>query len=294
MNLERRDIMSFDYISDVHVDFWISKLNNQRKSVSYIKEFINYILPEPEVKSNVLIIAGDISNLNSISKFFLEEINNHYELILLVWGNHDYYLDSKSMLNKYNKSSFNKIKELEEFINSNLHNIKVLNGNVINYEGVNYGGTGLWYNLNYTVSEGIKSYEEAFDYYSEKSNDYVCVRGKILKEFYKEECEKMYDVLNSDVDVVISHIVPSAELVLEEVNNGGYNKLEDLDMYLLNNQSIVDMAKGKVWVYGHLHGVSESTINDTTFLRNCVGYPEKKNGKVISLPNKIKTYEFIK
>ncbi|WP_179212510.1 metallophosphoesterase [Brevibacillus brevis] len=85
-------IAGFDLISDVHLDFWVKVENPLHKMVPQIKNFMKGILPD--VHHKTLVTAGDLGHYNWQNKILIEELKQIYEHILIVAGNHDYYLAS--------------------------------------------------------------------------------------------------------------------------------------------------------------------------------------------------------
>ena len=88
--------LNVDYISDLHLSFYI-KSDNNGYSIESIKEFIDKNI-KPKVNGQILVIAGDISEFIKSSIVFLEECAKYYDKVLFVAGNHEYYISS--MLNK--------------------------------------------------------------------------------------------------------------------------------------------------------------------------------------------------
>ncbi|MBT2292076.1 metallophosphoesterase [Paenibacillus albidus] len=92
-------MIQFDLISDVHLDFWVDNSSNQLKLSNRLDQFVASLVPEFPAKT--LIIAGDLGHYNKQNLMLLTKLKMYYSRILLVAGNHDYYLISKSLKNKY-------------------------------------------------------------------------------------------------------------------------------------------------------------------------------------------------
>ena len=101
----------FDLMSDAHIDFWVSETSDLSKMENRVQKFIGDILPENP--SRTLIIAGDMANRNLPARMLVEGLKRIYPNILIVFGNHDYYLPSKNMIKRYKKSSKRRTDELE-------------------------------------------------------------------------------------------------------------------------------------------------------------------------------------
>lgn len=97
--------MEFDYMNDIHLDFWVRFDKNQIKFEKRTREFTNSLIPKQ--KSKILVIGGDIGHYNRQGYWFLDEVSKFYDKVLIVFGNHDYYLISNHQAKKYGKSSVN-------------------------------------------------------------------------------------------------------------------------------------------------------------------------------------------
>ncbi|QDS35020.1 metallophosphoesterase [Brevibacillus brevis] len=117
----------FDLISDVHLDFWVKVENPLHKMVPQIKSSIKGILPD--IHNKVIVIAGDLGHYNWQNKLFIEELKHFYEHILIVAGNHDYYLVSANQEKQNRGRSINRIIEMKE-ICSLLTNVHYLDGEI--------------------------------------------------------------------------------------------------------------------------------------------------------------------
>ena len=73
--------LKIDFISDLHLDFWVKELNPQNpKFNKQIQEFIKMINP---LDGDVLVIAGDIGHSNQQAKFLLQIFLNLYFFFFL-------------------------------------------------------------------------------------------------------------------------------------------------------------------------------------------------------------------
>lgn len=88
--------MKVSYISDLHLDFHVKYGSNEDKMFKKTREFIEKLIQSDVGDKEVIVIAGDLSHYNKQSIAALEVFNEHYELVLFVPGNHDYYLVSKT------------------------------------------------------------------------------------------------------------------------------------------------------------------------------------------------------
>jgi len=179
--------MRIDYISDVHLDHYISDTNaSSPKFIKKMEELVrNRIMPAgigtDFILGEVLIVAGDISHYNQQSMFFLIELKKYYDNIILVHGNHDMYLISSKQASKYQYSSDLRINELKDICER--LNVIFLDGDIVNFKNIRIGGTCSWYNLPTSIdienwkkvmndSEYIYSTKPKTYYYVETSKEY--------------------------------------------------------------------------------------------------------------------------
>ena len=134
--------MKIDYISDLHLDHWVNKLNDSPKGRNKIVDFVANLYPQD---GDILIIAGDLGHYNSQVKTMLEIFKGLYKEVFVVSGNHDMYLVSSGQESKYNYNSLERLSELEE--NCKELGIHYLDGQVVEIDGIKIGGTGMWYDL---------------------------------------------------------------------------------------------------------------------------------------------------
>src|SRR5689334_17321488 len=91
----------FDLISDLHLDFWLKRTargtkEQQREHQKEIDAFVSSLLPR--TVSEVLVIAGDLGHSNEMNFEVLQSLKHVYPYIVLVAGNHDYYLVGQTQL----------------------------------------------------------------------------------------------------------------------------------------------------------------------------------------------------
>lgn len=248
--------MKIHYASDIHADFWIPFQKNQNKWEKNTRLFAEATIPKKD--GDVLIVAGDLSNLNRQSMWLLEVWQQYYEQIFTVLGNHDYYLESGNQSKKYKYNSLNRIKELKDFI-VKFENIKLLEEfKPIVYKGRVFAGDTAWY--------PVKTEEEKL-FFNDVSNDSKLIKGfNILEAF--DKCQQDYKQLDK-ADVIITHVPPIQFCSHETYGNTA--------CYLTR----FDEFKAPTWIAGHCHDVGvyqdEGTnTTNTTVYTNAFGYPENR------------------
>lgn len=256
--------LNVDYISDLHLSFYI-KSDNNGYSIESIKEFVEKNI-KSKVKGEILVIAGDISEFIESSIVFLEECAKYYTKVLFVAGNHEYYISSmlnKNMKQEFNYNSLNKIKRTCELLKENKKIIFLDRNNynfgIVDYNGFKIAGDTLWY-----LPQGISGWIFYYLY----SNDSRLILSNLSKRdkimaLHKESI-KWYNNLPNDLDLIITHTPP-----VNNKNNSCY-------------YCSVNSFKAPVWIYGHDHIESDFTQSNTRFISNPWGY-ESKDFKVKTL-----------
>lgn len=261
-NYLERHIMKISLVSDLHLEFGYQEMAG----------------------GDVLILAGDIAEVRSISKhhhstklvqdtpdtfyrcseFFQWECAK-YEQVFMVLGNHEFY-----------HSKFNKTyDELKRILPKN---VTLLENEAVEYKGVMFMGATLWTDLNrgdpitaYTVKDFMNDYRAIQNFYPDKGLYHkltpqdTAEAHRRTKEYFKfmlsEHREKPF--------VVITHMAPSFASVNEKYKhettmNGAY--ASDLSEFILDNENI------RVWVHGHMHDPVDYMIGETRVLSNPRGY----------------------
>lgn len=230
---------------------------------------------------DVLIVAGDLGHYNNQTKAFFEFlIDTRYKKIFCVAGNHDLYLVSKEQKKKYDSKSWNRIIELKEMFKDN-NDIHFLDGDIVEYQGVRFGGCLSWYDGTYCNK--VEPFCNPLALWKRYSNDSSLIYG--FEDFYDiliQERPKVLAIYDK-VDVMITHInpMPHASFMPEK-----YREDPGTGFYTFDGEQLVDDTNAKFWVYGHQHFGFEQEVYNTTLLCNALGYPGLKDGS-----HKVKSFE---
>ena len=262
--------MKVDYISDLHVDFYFEK-----EEIT-IEEFKATKLYEifKDKEGEVLVIAGDIGHYNKQNLFILKAIKEffNYKKIFFVLGNHDYYLLNNLMIEKYNSNSINRINDMKNLCDEE-KDIHLLTGNIIEYKGIKFGGTGMWYDGVYLQRLNLRmTKEKVNEIWEDKMRDAGSIYGiQNYKTLFQIEIENLRNCYEKS-DILITHVNPSInpshthrKYILNELN-GFYSF--DGDYYLEN-------TKAKYWIFGHTHKNIEYDVYNTKVICNPLGYPHE-------------------
>lgn len=277
--------MKIDILSDLHLDFYFKPhLTISKNIISLFREI--FTDNETRAIGDVLIIAGDIGHYNEqnikILKIFQKEFYKH---IVCVLGNHDYYLVNSEARYTFENDSFKRVKHMRELINQE-KNIYCLNGEVIEIEGIRFGGVDSWYDGSY-----IKKYFTQFDnnhinlLWNENINDSRLIKGiSRFDDIAKLEIPKLENIYK-ECDVMITHVNPSID---EEHINEKYRNSPINTFFTFDGSKYYKNGSMRYWLFGHTHDVIEYEMEDVKFLCNPLGYPtESEYGENI----KMKSFE---
>lgn len=263
---------NFDLISDTHIDFYLKPTDNDEKLNTKMDEFIQRLLPENPQK--VLVIAGDLGHYERQNKLFIQKLKEFYKHIILVSGNHDYYLETQSIKNKYKRNSLNRIKEMKKF-SSEIGNVHYLDGEIIEIDGVKYGGVGMWYDFSYGEKVLGACKENIYLLWWNAMNDWECISSLNIEtslEKFKEEKQKLNQIIDES-DIIITHVGP-------DWSKTTYKYQDDLttSFYVFDGREFFNRINGKVWAYGHTHENADYDAYGCRFVNAALGYRSENNG----------------
>jgi predicted phosphodiesterase len=291
--------MLIDVLSDLHINSYFKELNPSENKIKIFWENLN-------PKGEILIIAGDIGEIIQQNVKFLSTLKKlFYKEIICVFGNHDLhcltdriiymYDENKELIEqKTYKSYQDKIEESKKLYKEN--SIHLLDGEIINIEGINIGGAMGWYDGKYTEIHNISLGNHWLDQYRSFSdlNELwnACMPDndiKTLKSFdslFKVEYEKLNKIIK-DCDIIISHINPSLQ---KEHQNPFFKESPSTSFYCFDGEDLMRNFKGKFWFFGHSHFNSNYLIknkdNNFNLLSNTLGYPDENKriyNKIITI-----------
>lgn len=279
--------MKFDYISDLHIDFLYS--SETRLSQHAVKHHFTKTFSTKS--SDYLLVAGDISEYPDRGFEFLKVLKDTfgYKKIIFVFGNHDLWLTSRNLQNAFNFDSENKLSYVKTWLmrKDTEKDIILLDGDVIELEGIKIGGAMGWYDTMYDV-EVIQPYispysgltRDVYDAWSHAMNDYKYILP--IKPTYKHitdrEHTKIRKVLAQNPDIMLTHICP---VIGDEYVAPIYRGDRDNTFYQMDFRKEILEYKPKAWVYGHQHKKAEYTYGDTKLCLNPYGYPSESLGCMV-------------
>lgn len=236
-----KNIKKLQYISDIHLEY--------RNSYPIIPKVGDY-----------LALNGDIgSPFKSSYHDFLRHCSDTYERTFLISGNHEYWNNDNIPMNI--------IDQMIRDITSKFKNVHYLNKDVVKVDDYNIIGATLWSNIinkNNTMGDDLYIYNDSninmtIDDYKNIHNDHVSWICKNIKSDNKT--------------IVLTHHLPTYELIHPFYRKGGYTKYQD--RFASDLDEIIDYPI-KAWLCGHSHSQYSVKINNVFCGINAVGKKREK------------------
>jgi predicted MPP superfamily phosphohydrolase len=256
------------YCSDLHLEFDDRYLTVAKNKSSRRKDILLETGLMNTCQADVLVLAGDIISAplltyGSADKFF-EITSKEFKVIIMIFGNHDYY---HGYLSNSVKTAKNYLKAWE--------NIHILDSESIEIDGISFFGATLWTNMGranpIAMMRAARSLND-YNYIFVDDESYSQITSEIILEQHNTSMEKLKEFLaQNKPSVVISHHPPSIHSVEDKYKNGmnditNLYYYSDLDYLMYWNQNII------AWIHGHCHNNSDYVINNTRILCNPRGY----------------------
>ncbi|WP_054939915.1 metallophosphoesterase family protein [Paenibacillus ihuae] len=272
-------MIHFDLISDIHLDFWLKRKGpTLEDNLREIDSFVESLLPQE--MSHVLVIAGDLGHFNKQNDEMLRSLKRFYAHILVVAGNHDYYLVNSKVRYKL-QTSMNRWSEMKSLA-SGIEGVHYLEGDIFEWDGVRYGGVGMWYDFSYGTNVLGRSLNFMLDIWANQMNDrnYTIGSPRRPMEFFWEQKEKLDRIIH-DSDVIITHVSPDWSQISAEHAGDPIS-----GCYYFDGSGYFSQIDGKVWCSGHVHLNHSYKSNGCLFVNNALGYPNENNrpkGRIINV-----------
>jgi Icc-related predicted phosphoesterase len=289
LNLIKKEYkMTFDYTSDLHLDFYFDSASNvnERKIRKIFDKYFE------DKQSKYLLVAGDIGHYVNQNLIILNLIKKLYEYedIFTVEGNHSGYMVSKSQKFQYGNGK-NKIIDHMKILSEG--GIKVLDGNsyniIDNDKIITIGGANSWYDGSiyyqktsgwYSSSGGIESH------WKNTMNDSEMMNIKDFYDIVISEKEKLKKLINK-CDIMVTHVKPVCEqrFFQDKYKDDITSAYYSFDWI----ENIINDEKLKIWVYGHTHETEEWDVFGKKLVCNALGYPKESNRS--GLTKSIKSFD---
>lgn len=263
--------LTISILSDLHLDM---HFKSYRQTTGEIKAFFDPIFKPGGIETaDVLVIAGDLGHYNTHNLWIIEFLKEHFfKHIVCVLGNHDYYLLNRLQQLDYNMDSFERVQEMRDQLNA-IDGIHCLNGNVVEIEGIRFGGCDSWYDGQYGMwlydRKGTKG-DWMQRLWTMSMNDSRLIYGiKRFDEIWEIEKPKIEAVYQA-CDVMITHVSPSID---PEHIDKRYRNDKETGFFSFDGEEYVKNTSAKVWIYGHTHTPNDFEWHGVRLICNQLGYP---------------------
>jgi len=260
--------MTIDYISDLHLDSHCRVDNGTKikKGFITVSDYYDRVFKGKQ-ESDVLLVAGDMGhNIFQVKQLF-DMLAYDYQNILYCLGNHEYWYGTGNVrYNNYQEKNF--------ALNRALQNdrVKFMDGDVVTINGINIGGSSLWYDFSSGASRGINqgSFNRLCnEYFSDPSR--MGLPNMDCKGWFDKEYKKAKNVIDQ-CDVYFSHVGPKEpDIIRPEFDNFV------IGFFYFDGKELLSSERIKAWVFGHTHDNIKETWTKPTgekvnLLCNPVGY----------------------
>jgi len=261
--------LSVSILSDLHIDSYFP-FSVAPPSEEAVRRVFDPIFKTP---ADVLIVAGDLGHYNHQIRQIMKWLRAlYFKHIVCVLGNHDYYLTNRIMQDDFEESSFNRVNALREELNA-IEGVYCLNGNVVEIEGVRFGGCDSWYDAQYWLTNlnphFIYCDHHIQEHWKLTMPDASAIKGiKKYDDIWKIEQPKIEAVYQA-CDVMITHVMPSID---PRHVDGIYRKDKGSAFFAFNGEKYLKETTAHTWIYGHNHTNQDVEVHGVRLLANQIGY----------------------
>jgi len=283
--------MTLSILSDLHLDFYFKSFKQTQEEVKAFFDpiFTPIVEGEKIESSDVLVVAGDLGHYNSENVKIIGYLRElYFKHIVCVLGNHDYYLINRIAMDDYEMNSYNRAQELRKLLNA-IDGVYCLNGNVIEIEGVRFGGCDSWYDGQYKLHNLNPHFKSSIDdvrrLWKYVMNDAGYIPNLMhFDELWAIENPKI-EATYQKCDVMITHVSPSINP--KHIPDKHYRLDDSTSFFTFDGEQYVKNTSAKVWIYGHTHTPNDFIWHGVQMICNPLGYPGERHNvcdKRLELP----------
>ena len=259
--------MNIQIVSDIHAEFWESKAK------------FNFIKPS----APILALLGDICCCGSEDDFatfkrFINELLPHYEQILFVPGNHEYYFNPSKKSPPTYATTIQGIEErIKAFFAETSPKLIFLNNSSISITTKKNKylviGSTLWSWIpeenRKKIQESMNDYKFIYTYESSKVRPITAtdIANTHLKSYKYIKSQITKAKKTNQIAVVLTHHKP---YLSPTYNPNTLDVAYESDLLSLMEPPVI------LWAYGHTHVADNSTQGKTWLYSNPKGYPKQR------------------
>jgi UDP-2,3-diacylglucosamine pyrophosphatase LpxH len=245
--------MTFDLISDLHLETWSEELN-----------FLG------QATSPVCVVAGDIARDHAAVKKFLKHLSECYAAVFYIDGNDEHRFQLSDLGASYAK--------LNQAIRR-IPRVTYLQDNVVVIDGVAILGTNGWWGFDLDETLDLEGSKQSMKNRYEARHPEVVVDTQMIQDASGTDAAYLVSSVqrlqtHQDVKkiVIVTHTVPEAELIQHDIDlahNYAFNCMGNRLMRLVHTNDTE--RKIHTWCFGHYHGSVDRILNGIRYVNNCRG-----------------------
>lgn len=250
----KMDTLKIYLASDLHIDQWDPNINNMYPLGEVKYDPVNWKNIE---ENSILILAGDVSDIASLSINYLNEISKHFDYVLYIDGNHEHLYSYPYLFSHQDIDFKRSVLENNKLIYLPQQDFVIRSTVIIGYCG--------WWD--HSVKEDLDYFKDWIPKLNNEKNE------KIFCENVKKRAAVEYQLLKNKIDsydkrtdidtiIVVTHTVPREEFARDV--NTDHNSL-------LGN---IKSEKIKYWFFGHNHRNFTFHKEGISFISHPRGRPE--------------------
>lgn len=257
--------VSFDLISDLHVDTWPEPFDWTGMSTSVMA-----------------VVVGDISRDRDTLVKTLEHLSECYKAVIFVDGNSEHRWTLDDLENSY---------EILARSIQHIPNLVFLKNNVVVVDGVGFVGSNCWWTYDF---DNADVYEDSKQWLMEKYQIGLQTANNIEQQAFQDlnylisTTKSLQTQKDIQQMVMISHTVPNVELINHDMDMANTHMLNcQGNSHLM--KTFIEDTEGKIhtWCFGHYHGDVDKILYGVRFVNNCRGRGDSTWCKHVYNPKRI-------
>jgi UDP-2,3-diacylglucosamine pyrophosphatase LpxH len=245
--------MTFDLISDLHLETWDEPINFTGLATS-----------------PVCVVAGDVARDHAQVKQFLRHLSDCYAAVFYIDGNdeHRFQLDDLGASYARLNQSIRRIPR-----------VTYLQDNVVVIDGVAILGTNGWWGFDLDESIDVEGSQQWMKNRYETQEPEFTISPQMILDASRTDAAYLVSSVqklqtHQDVKkiVIVTHTVPEAELIQHDIDLAhkyDFNCMGNRLMHLVHTNDTE--RKIHTWCFGHYHGSVDRTLNGIRYVNNCRG-----------------------
>lgn len=238
--------LTFDLISDLHVDTWSEPFDWSNN-----------------VTSPYCLVVGDVATERKLVINTLQHLGSLYQAVFYIDGNSEH----KNYLENLNGSYTALARQVNR-----IKNVVYIQDNVVVVDGIAIVGTNGWFGFDFDL--GINA-AQVQDWYQEKeaissnSGDSIRRMANTDAQYLISSVQRLQSHHDVKKIVAVTHTVPRQELIAHDIELNGKCKFNIMGNRFMNGAIDADLQnKIHTWCFGHYHGDIDQIHNGIRYVNN--------------------------